>query len=204
VRQILEQIMNNRATIQAGTPSSNQAGQPILPWPERRQGGDGGIPAGLLASDRARRELAPKSAEAGVAEAGVIDADMVVGRLEEAGRTLLALPQSGWTTRLRTSKLDVVQSVADAYGWGPGRARPPVPDSAAVDRMDEALGWVGFIPLERHVLRRIVGARALVNPMTDRYLFSWRRLGDLLGADHKAVQRWHKEGISLILATLSG
>ena len=32
-----------------------------------------------------------------------IDAEMVIYRLEEAGATLLALPGSGWSTRLRSS-----------------------------------------------------------------------------------------------------
>ena len=44
------------------------------------------------------------------------------------------------------------------------------------------------------MLRRIVGARSLVHPMTGRHLYSWRRLGTAIGADHKAVQRWHAQG----------
>jgi hypothetical protein len=68
--------------------------------------------------------------------------------------------------------------------------------------MDEAMGWIPLIPLDRYVLRRIVGARSLVNPTTDRHLFPWRRLGAVLGADHKAVQRWHRQGIGMIVAAL--
>ncbi len=68
--------------------------------------------------------------------------------------------------------------------------------------MDEALGWIALIPRERYVLRRIVGARALVSPVTERHLFSWRRLGGVLGADHKAVQRWHAQGIGLLVAAV--
>jgi hypothetical protein len=47
-----------------------------------------------------------------------------------------------------------------------------------------------------------VGARSLVHPVTDRHLFPWRRLGKALGSDHKAVQRWHAQGIALIVAGL--
>ena len=68
--------------------------------------------------------------------------------------------------------------------------------------MDEALGWVALIPRERTVLRRIVGARSLVSPVTERHLFSWRRLGGVVGADHKAVQRWHAQAIEIIVAAL--
>ena len=69
--------------------------------------------------------------------------------------------------------------------------------------MDEAMGWIGVIPLDRYVLRRIVGARSLVHPVTDRHLFPWRRLGVALGADHKAVQRWHGQAIDMIVAALN-
>jgi hypothetical protein len=68
--------------------------------------------------------------------------------------------------------------------------------------MDEALGWIALIPKERYVLRRIVGARCLVSPVTERHLFSWRRLGGVLGADHKAVQRWHAQGVDMIVAAV--
>ena len=132
----------------------------------------------------------------------LIDADTVVYRLEEAGSTVLALPGGGWTTRLRTSSLDIVRTALESYGWTENRVRPAVPPAARIDRMDEAFGWIGLIPQDRFVLRRIVGARSLVSPITERHLFPWRRLAGVLGADHKAVQRWHAQGIALIVAAL--
>ncbi len=136
--------------------------------------------------------------------APIIDAAYVIWRLEEAGATLLALPQTGWSTGLRTSSLDIVRTAAENYGWAQGRVRPPMPSAAKITRMDTAMGWIALIPLDRYVLRRIVGARSLVHPVTDRHLFAWRRLGATMGADHKAVQRWHKQGIDLIVAALNG
>jgi hypothetical protein len=133
----------------------------------------------------------------------IIDAQYVTWRLEEAGTALLSLPASGWSTRLRTSALEVVRAAAESYGWAGERIRPPVPSAAVITRMDEAMGWLQLIPVERYVLRRIVGARSLVSPLTDKHLFPWRRLGAALGADHKAVQRWHAEGIGLIVAALN-
>lgn len=124
----------------------------------------------------------------------------IVARLEEAGRTLLALPHTGWTTSLRTSKLDILRAAAEAYGNDAGaRLRPAMPSAAQVTRMDEAFAWLMLIPQDRYVLRRIVGARAMVSPLTDRHLYPWRRLASLLGADHKAIQRWHADGIHIIL-----
>lgn len=130
-----------------------------------------------------------------------IDSAFIVYRLEEAGATLLALPGTGYSTRLKTSHLDVVQEAA-AYGWDKGKIRPPVPSASRITRMDEALGWIALIPRERYVLRRIVGARSLVSPVTERHLFSWRRLGGVLGSDHKAVQRWHAQGIDMLVAAV--
>jgi hypothetical protein len=131
-----------------------------------------------------------------------LDATTVIARLEEAGRTLLALPHSGPSTRMRVSMWEVVRSAIEGYGWESARVRPPVPQAAQITQMDEALGWIRLIPPDRYVLRRIVGARALVHPLTEKHLYPWRRLGAALGADHKAVQRWHAQGIDLILAGL--
>jgi len=133
----------------------------------------------------------------------VIDTAFVTYRLEEAGETLLALPGTGYSTKLRTSTLDIVRTAMENYGWSESRVRPPVPSSAKITRMDEALSWILLIPRENYVLRRIVGARCLISPITERHLFPWRRLAAALGADHKAVQRWHAQGIAIIVAALN-
>jgi hypothetical protein len=62
--------------------------------------------------------------------------------------------------------------------------------------MDEALAWVGLIPADRYVLRRIVNARALVSPTTQRHLYGWSAIARLIGCDRKAVARWHAQGIA--------
>ena len=135
--------------------------------------------------------------------ATLFDAELLIYRLEEAGATLLALPGTGWSTRLRTSSLEIVRTAIESYGWSEKRLRPPIPSAARISRMDEALGWITLIPIERYVLRRIVGARSLVHPITDRHLYPWRRLAAAIGADHKAVQRWHAQGIELIVGRLN-
>jgi len=137
------------------------------------------------------------------AAANAYDADLVIYRLEEAGATLLALPSTGWTTHLRMSAIDIVRTALESYGWTEARIRPPVPSSEKIDRMDDAMCWLGLIPQDNYVLRRVVGARSLVHPITDRHLFTWRRLGTALGADHKAVQRWHAQGIDMIVSALN-
>jgi hypothetical protein len=131
------------------------------------------------------------------------NAETVIARLEEAGRTLLSLPNVGPSTRLVQSGLEWVRDASEHTASSRGRIRPSVPDALTITRMDQALAWIPLIPVDRYVLRRVVGARSLVNPMTARYLYSWRRLALAIGADHKAVQRWHAQGIDLIVAALS-
>jgi hypothetical protein len=82
-----------------------------------------------------------------------IDADYVVYRLEEAGATLLALPGTGYSTRLRASSLEIVRTALEAYGWTEARIRPSVPAADKISRMDEAMSWIPLIPLDRYVLR---------------------------------------------------
>lgn len=129
----------------------------------------------------------------------------VCAMLEEAGATLLALPQTGYSTRLRTGGLDWMRDAGAvlAPGSGPAPLRPAAPSAAAIDRMDLALAWLALIPDSMFVLRRVAGARALVHPMTGRHLFTWRRLGSALGADHKAVQRWHGQAMIRISTALN-
>ena len=131
------------------------------------------------------------------------DSEFVVARLEEAGATLLSLPESGFSPRMRTGALQVVHSAAEAYGWSAARLRPPVPSPERITRMDETFAWLALVPADRAVLRRLVSARALVSPLTGKHLYAWRRLAGVVGADHKAVQRWHAEGIRLIVRALN-
>lgn len=117
--------------------------------------------------------------------------------------TLLALPLQGLGPKLRRVRWPDVSLEEGRGGSASGtRLRPPAPSAAEISRMDEAFGWIGLIPQDRIVLRRIVHARSLVSPLTGRHLYSWRKLGVLLGADHKAVQRWHSDGLGLILRRL--
>jgi hypothetical protein len=69
--------------------------------------------------------------------------------------------------------------------------------------MDEAFGWLALIPEQKFLLRRILGARALVHPLTGRHLFPWRRLAAAVGADHKSVQRWHAQGLDMVVQALN-
>jgi hypothetical protein len=40
--------------------------------------------------------------------------------------------------------------------------------------------------------------RMLVHPLTNRYIYSWRKVGERLGISHQTAKSWHERGISLI------
>lgn len=122
----------------------------------------------------------------------------VAAQLEQAGATMLAMRSPTGPAGYGSGWPDVVRDAVEAYGYTPDRVRTPVPSAAAITRMDRAFAWIGLIPARSVVIRRIVGARAMVHPMTGRHLASWRKIGRLLGADPRAVMRWHRIGIEAI------
>jgi hypothetical protein len=124
--------------------------------------------------------------------------ELIIARLEDAGRVLLALPLRGHSTAVRTGHPEVVHEAIEAYGWNVSQSRPPVPSADRITRMDEALAWLGLIPEERRALRRIVGRRMLVHPLNDRHLYSWRQIGDELRISHHTAQVWHGQAIDEI------
>ena len=93
------------------------------------------------------REVSTRIRLEGATSSADLDASTVILRLEEAGRTLLALPNrgcrpadtgSGWPA--------VVHDFSEAYGYGEVEVRAPIPSPQAITRMDEALQWVGPYP----------------------------------------------------------
>jgi len=143
-----------------------------------------------------------RSSNAVAQAAQAFSAAEILLRLEEAGATLLAMPSTGYSTRMRQMRFDIVHTALEAYGWEAPPLRPPAPSAAAISEMDEAFGWLALIPEQKFLLRRILGARALVHPLTGRHLFPWRRLAAAVGADHKSVQRWHAQGLDMVVQAL--
>ena len=127
---------------------------------------------------------------------------IVIEALEQAGKTMLAMPSKGYSTAVRIGGMEYVRDAVEAYGWGDVSIRPPTPSSLEIDAMDEWLPRISLIPPEKMVFRRIVGARSLVHPLHDRHLFDWRKIGRMLGCDYRAVQTWHRQAIDLIVAKL--
>jgi hypothetical protein len=145
--------------------------------------------------------------------------DVIRMRLEEAGATMLSLP-GGYGPRSPGCGLpESVREAAEAYGWSKVRLRAGRPSGEAIDRMDQALLWIGNIPAtpgrpgsgEMHsphggvMMRRLVWSRLLVDPLSyqqtpdrPRHLLRWGKLAQMLGADRRVVPTWHRAATGLI------
>lgn len=141
----------------------------------------------------------PGVIDTALARPGELSPAAISQLLEWAGATLLSTRLSaGRPAAMRGCWPDYLTTFAEAYGWTGERLRPAIPGAHDISCMDVILGWISLIPVHRYVLRRIVGARSLVNPLTHRYLFSYARIGTLLGADRRAVVKWYADGVNLI------
>ena len=130
-----------------------------------------------------------------------IDTELVIHRLEQAGATLLAMRcRSPFPVAYASNWPDTLLDAAEAYGWTQEEVRPAVPSSADISRMDTTLAWLGLI--ERPVLRRIVAARLLVNPITGHHICRWKKLSVIIHTDVRTLHRWHSAGIACIVAAL--
>lgn len=142
--------------------------------------------------------------------------ELLILRLEAAGGAMLGLRVRGVRPAGYGSGMpDPLQDASDAYGWTEEDMPIPRPSAAAITAMDEAFGWIALIPLDeapapgnRHrargnaLIRRLVGARAFVDPRSDRNLFPWRRLATTLHCSPETARQWHGRGIDMIFAAL--
>lgn len=104
---------------------------------------------------------------------------MVEDTLTEAAQTLKRLPMDrprGFISSMPTP----VRTLSESYGWDEVTVRLPPPSAAAIDRLDEALGWMAWLEDEQV---RVVWARAGGVP--------WRPICQRLGCGRtKAWQIW--------------
>ena len=101
---------------------------------------------------------------------------------------------------MRTFWPDYAQDKNTAYGYTDERLRAASPSGLEITLMDEILLLPEFIddPLQR----RIVGARSLVTPISQRHLYSWRKIAYMLHMDSRRVARLHHNGLGEIVECL--
>ena len=122
----------------------------------------------------------------------MMDEQELIRRLEECGRVVLCLPGPRLVQGVVLSRF-----IAESEGAAEWRRNIRQPKDA-IDRANQVLDWLPLMPKDRPVLSRIIVARMLTCPITGRHIHSWRSIARLCGADHKAVQRWHADGLRIL------
>jgi hypothetical protein len=139
-------------------------------------------------------------------------AEYVAGRLEQAGRALLALPASRcMPAGMKSAWPEYVQTMWEAFNPDDTDAerraadrealRPGPPSARAISDMDEAYRWITLV--DDVPVRKILLLRSLVDPMTDKPRFSWRRLHRQFGLHIDTLQRKHSRGVEQIANRLN-
>lgn len=116
----------------------------------------------------------------------------IEARLDEAVDTLKRVPAPGLRRHV-TRWPDFVHDSVEAYGYGEIRLtlRPAAPD--AIDRLDETLGWLRWLPREA---QRILWSRANG--------FSWRKIAYFVGKAPNTCRTWHLAALHHLAARLNG
>lgn len=112
-----------------------------------------------------------------VADPAVWTIGEVRGRLEEAVDTLLRLPMPlhGKPAKFRCQMPEIVRSYWEAYGYNQTKTRFARPTAKEIQRMDDALGWLLWLPEKRD--RQMVFLSAIG--------FSLRKIANALDASHE-------------------
>ncbi len=138
-------------------------------------------------------------------------------RLTDAGKTLMMMPmpKDGMPADNRAAWPDVLQLFWDLAGPADegsvadrqdalAQARNYIrlrASAAAIDRLDEVLGWLLLIDVPRH--RKAVMARMITHPVSELPYFKWSRIAASLGRDIRTVRRWRQKGIQTIIERLA-
>ena len=137
-------------------------------------------------------------------------------RLTDAGKTLMMLPmpKDGLPAGNKAAWPDVLQLFWDLAGPAEegsvqerqdalAEARNYIrlrASAAAIDRLDEVLGWLLLIDTPCH--RKAVMARMMTHPVSELPVYTWSRIAVALGTNKPTARYWRKEGILTILARL--
>ena len=117
--------------------------------------------------------------------------------IQDAVGTLQRLPggKERYLGGLRSHMPNPIRSYWDSFG-AEGYERPRIvrvwPDNGQIDRMDEILGWIYWLP--ELSMRRAVFLRGI--PL------GWRRIGQMIECSHEKARYLEREGINRILERL--
>lgn len=119
----------------------------------------------------------------------MITGEIVAERLKEAVIVLENLRVAVGPAGFKSSWPTVVRSSSDAYGWSQASSRPPPPQGAEIDRMDEALSWLHLVDDD---LSKLIWARLNGAPwwrICQRFRKSERHLRDKMLDGYEKIAR---------------
>lgn len=117
--------------------------------------------------------------------------------LEWAGQRLLSLRERSPAPQgYRSFWPDYADEIDKAYGYNALRLRAALPTGKEISLMEEVLDLVVLIP--DITARRIVHSRALVAPVSGRYLLSWAKLAHALHSSPRRMVLLHRAGLRTI------
>lgn len=121
--------------------------------------------------------------------------------LEWSGIKLLSMNiRSPFPSETNSAWPEYVQTAIASYGYSKERLRPTQPSRYQIDIMDEIYN---LPPLVKDIQsRRIIQARSLVTPISNRYLYSWNKIAELNHTSKFRVQRMHSNGLNEIVKVL--
>ena len=146
-------------------------------------------------------EIAPRFSSSG----GKIpfSKEYVQSSLEFAGQSLLSMRiKNPGPCEMRGFWPSIVQDEEVELPLGV-RNRAVMPIGREIDAMDEILAWIQLIPQEKAEMRRAVGLRSLISPISDKHLYPWKRIAKILSCDPRTAMAWHATGIGLIARELN-
>lgn len=122
--------------------------------------------------------------------------------LEWAGSKLLAMNiRSPFPKEPGTAWPSYAQEAIVAYGYTNERLRPAAPTKFQITIMDEILLLPSLV--SNIQARRIINARALVTPVSNRYLYSWSKIAEINHTSKFRVQSMHRRGLDEITKSLA-
>lgn len=144
------------------------------------------------------RDIRRRSQAAREAGGAIWTPALVEAALEEAGKALLALPATHvFPGEFRTAWPEIVRVIREGDRAVDPVLRAPVPSARAIAQMQARLGWA-LRYVESAPKRRIVGARMLVHPLSERRLWTWSRLATAFGRHKNTIQDWHGRALAEI------
>lgn len=119
--------------------------------------------------------------------------------LEWAGARLVAMPGNRVAPKqTRVLWPDYAQDIWEVTEFRNNqRIRISGPTSAEIPIMEEIL----LLPniCEWVKIRRVIHARSLIHPFTERHLYSWDRIAKKLETHPVTARRWYKKGLNEIV-----